>query len=348
MRRSANSITMSVCMTPSIDTTLRISSLSSIPRGASLLLALALGIGCGGDGPGAGTDTEASTGSSSTTNAPTTLDTSTGPGELTSSTTAAVDDTGTSSSTGSPSTDSSSGPGSSSSDGDSSSSSSSSDSGSTGSSSSSEGESSSSGGDQFVCPPAGGQACTDPIECASNACFVVGPLGGVCSECDEDADCAWGCTPANPLTADCATCCDGSQGCGCETDAACQAGLPCRTIFEIPGILSHSSCSQCESDLDCAGGELCAPEYRLDQLLGQYVCVPAGSRLIDEGCDETGSGDAQCASGNCAPAAIMGIPIMSVCSVCDADADCPAGQQCTLPEVVINGNNLEIASGYCS
>lgn len=344
MRGGADSFTMSHCMAPSIDTTLRISSLPSLCRGASVLL-LALGLGCVGDGPvgpGGSSGTDSSTGGSSTTT-PTTLDSSTGPGEVTSSsTTAAVDDTGTSSSSGPPSTDSSSGPGSSSSDGGSSSGS-----GSTGSSSSSEGESSSSGGDQFVCPPGGGQACADPSECASNACFVVGPLGGVCSECDEDLDCAWGCTPGNPLTADCATCCDGSQGCGCQTDAACQAGLPCRTIFEIPGILSHSSCSQCESDADCMAGEQCAPEYRLDQLLGQYVCVPAGSRLIDEGCDESGSGDAQCASGNCAPASIMGIPIMSVCSPCDEDFDCGAGQTCLLPEVVINGNLLEIASGSC-
>ncbi len=206
--------------------------------------------------------------------------------------------------------------------------------------------SSSGGGMPFVCPPGGGMACTMPGDCASNACYTVGPLGGICSECDEDADCAWGCHPGNPLSGDCAVCCDGSIGCGCESVVACQAGLHCTDIVVIPGIISQATCGECSIDADCPAGLLCAPSYDLAGLAGQHDCVAPGSRANNEGCNIAGSGDLQCASGNCATASLMGIPVVSVCSECNEDADCPGGS-CVLPEVAIVGMSLDIIPGMC-
>ncbi|MCA9712832.1 MAG: hypothetical protein KDK70_43795, partial [Myxococcales bacterium] len=137
----------------------------------------------------------------------------------------------------------------------------------------------------FMCPPGGGMACSLPGECASNQCYTIGILGGVCSECDEDADCAFGCSPANPLTGDCALCCDGSLGCGCETALACQAGLACASLLNVPGIVDISTCSECANDLDCAGGELCAPSYDLANFGGLHQCVPPMSQANGVGCE---------------------------------------------------------------
>jgi Cys-rich repeat protein len=204
------------------------------------------------------------------------------------------------------------------------------------------GESSSSSESSGDGPSMLGDPCVDPGECASNACYVVGPLGGVCSECDEDADCAMGCSPGNPLSGTGALCCDGSVGCGCETGLACRAGLFCVELLDIPGILTTSACSECMADGDCGAGMLCSPTYELEALLGRFVCVAPGSKGLDEGCTD----DAQCASGECVPADIMGIPFISVCSECDNNVDCAAGV-CVLPQVVVNGDFLEVASGMC-
>ncbi|MCA9656646.1 MAG: hypothetical protein H6712_05405 [Myxococcales bacterium] len=205
---------------------------------------------------------------------------------------------------------------------------------------------SSGGGMPFVCPPGGGMPCVSGAECASNECYVLGPLGGVCSECDEDADCAYGCNPGNPISGQCATCCDGSGGCGCETAAACLPGLFCTQLIQVPGIVDISTCSGCSTDLDCAGGDLCVPTYDLSTLRGEHGCLPPGSRANEEGCNGAGSGDLQCASGNCAPASLMGIPVIWACSECDEDADCTTGS-CMLPELVINGTMLELVPGAC-
>lgn len=189
-------------------------------------------------------------------------------------------------------------------------------------------------------------ACAFGAECASGECYVVGPLGGVCSECDSDADCAFGCSPGNPLSGACATCCDGSLGCGCESGAACLPGLSCNQLIDVPGIIDVSTCSECQTDGDCPGGELCSPDYDLNMLRGQYTCVPPGTKANEEGCDLVGSGDQQCISGNCAPLTLMGIPVAAVCSECNVDADCPAGT-CMLPELAIVGTMLQVVPGAC-
>jgi Cys-rich repeat protein len=155
-----------------------------------------------------------------------------------------------------------------------------------------------------------------------------------------------GCSPGNPLTGACAVCCDGSPGCGCETALACQAGLSCVEIFDVPGILTTAACSECSVDADCAAGQLCSPMYDLNGFRGQFACIAPGTKAIGEGCDDFGSGDAQCASGQCAPAAVMGIPLIEVCSECDEDADCGGGS-CVLPEIALNGDLLEVVPGAC-
>jgi hypothetical protein len=193
-----------------------------------------------------------------------------------------------------------------------------------------------------------GSACIDPaVDCCSGNCYVVGPLGGVCSECDEDSDCPqWGCSPGSPLTGEPAVCGNGGPGSGCESDEACQPGYLCNIIIDIPGIVETSTCSECVDDLDCSPGTLCAPTYDLSLLSGSWSCIAPMSLPDTAGCDAAGSGDQQCASGNCAEAALMGIPLLGACSQCDEDADCGGGS-CVLPEVVVQGKELLIEPGYC-
>lgn len=197
-----------------------------------------------------------------------------------------------------------------------------------------------------------GAACADPeCDCASGNCFVVGPLGGVCSECDEDADCAattgFGCNFGNPLTMTPAVCSmTGEIGESCSSADVCAAGLFCPTLIEVPGILSASTCSECEGDMGCMGAQICAPTYDIANIGGFYQCVDPGSIPNDEGCNLTGDGS-ECMSGECAPASLMGIPVVAVCSECNEDADCMGGGTCQLPEVGLAGNSLELIPGMC-
>lgn len=202
------------------------------------------------------------------------------------------------------------------------------------------------------CPQIGfGDACADATQCAcpDNACYVVGPLGGVCSECDEDTDCAattgFGCNFPNPLLGTAAVCsATGDLGEGCETSDACAAGLSCTTLIDVPGILSNSTCSECETDADCPGQQ-CAPTYDIDNFAGHSRCVDAGSVPDDEGCDLAGDGS-ECISAQCAPASLMGIPFIGVCAPCNEDLDCP-DQTCMFPEISMEGTSLGILPGLC-
>ncbi|MCA9705064.1 MAG: hypothetical protein KDK70_04335 [Myxococcales bacterium] len=187
-----------------------------------------------------------------------------------------------------------------------------------------------------------GQPCADPSECCSGACFTVGALGGVCSECDSDEDCGWGCNFGNPLAGIPAVCGDGGLGAGCETSSACQPGLVCNAVVELPGIIESSGCSECASDDDCLPGLLCAPSYDPGLMTGFWRCVLPGSEPNDAGC----ASDEVCASGQCAPASVMGVPLVSVCAECNEDVDCDEGL-CVLPEVVVDGDAFGLASGFC-
>lgn len=216
--------------------------------------------------------------------------------------------------------------------------------------------SSSSSSDDSSCMMVGelGDACVDPMcDCASGNCFVVGPLGGVCSECDEDADCVdttgFGCNFGNPLTGTPAVCSkDGGVGESCQTVDACADGLFCPTLIEVPGILSAATCSECEPETNngCMGAAICTPTYDIANIGGNYFCADPGSVPNDEGCNLTGDGT-ECMSGNCAPAALMGIPVVAVCSPCNEDTDCGGGMTCQLPEVAIEGNSLALVPGAC-
>jgi hypothetical protein len=204
-----------------------------------------------------------------------------------------------------------------------------------------------------VCEDAAlGAACVDPVcDCESDQCFVVGPLGGVCSECDESADCeattGFGCNFGNPLTGTPAVCSTtGDVGESCETADDCAMGLFCPTLIEVPGILSAATCSECEGDMGCMGGDICTPTYDIANIGGNYYCAAPGSVPDDEGCNLTGDGS-ECMSGNCAPASLMGIPVVAVCSPCNEDMDCGGGMTCQLPEVTIEGNSLALVPGMC-
>jgi len=186
-----------------------------------------------------------------------------------------------------------------------------------------------------------GAPCADPSDCCSGQCFTVGPLGGVCSECDGDEDCEFGCNFGSPLSGMPAVCGDGLPGAGCQTSDACQLGLSCVPIIEVPGIIETSSCSECSSDVDCPGQQ-CAPLYFEDLFTGTWICAANETVPNGQGC----GGDEECLSGSCALATLMGIPVLTVCSECTEDADCPGS--CVLPEVEISGTGLELVPGFCA
>ena len=50
----------------------------------------------------------------------------------------------------------------------------------------------------------------------------------------------------------------------------------------------------------------------------------------------TGTG-AECESGECVLARFLGLSMLTVCSPCNEDADCPQGEICELPEVDVVG-----------
>lgn len=198
-----------------------------------------------------------------------------------------------------------------------------------------------------------GSPCSDPAcDCESDQCFVLEPLPGVCSECDEDADCEPGfCDFGNPLTMTPAVCTTGAppcktDDCPCETADDCPMGEYCPGIIEVPGILSTSFCSECDGDLGCVGDELCVPTYDIANISGYYYCTVPGSVPDEQGCNVDGDGT-ECASGQCAPAALMGIPVMGLCSPCNDDADCGGGMTCQLPELQLVGDGLALAPGMC-
>lgn len=193
-----------------------------------------------------------------------------------------------------------------------------------------------------------GQACSDDCECVSQSCFVVGILGGVCGECKDEGDCeGGGCTMPNPLAQPPAgaVCNDGAQGEGCNTSAACQTDLFCKTIVDVPGIITNATCSPCACDADC-GADFCVPSYDVLDLSGAWVCAARGSLPDGSGCDLDGSAGSPCESGICAVADIMGIWQVGVCGECNVDADCNNGETCQPLEVDI-GTGV-VSPSFCS
>ncbi|MCH9685913.1 MAG: hypothetical protein K0V04_31050 [Deltaproteobacteria bacterium] len=171
-----------------------------------------------------------------------------------------------------------------------------------------------------------GSPCNADNECASGSCYVIAVLGGVCGECSDDLDCPdGGCTIANPIMGTGSVCNMGELGGGCETDVACDPGLTCESIISIPGVLTASTCSECAVDADCAPGMLCSPDYDVPGLSGVRTCIAPGAGGLGDGCDLDATGAAECQSGACAPADLMGLLQLGVCSECVNDADCSGG-----------------------
>jgi hypothetical protein len=180
-----------------------------------------------------------------------------------------------------------------------------------------------------------GEACREDAECNSGHCYVIELLGGVCGECKLDDDCeGGGCTMPNPLADPPmgSTCNDGALGDGCMSDAACAGGLVCAELYDVRGVFSTSTCSECETDDDCAGSSLCAPDLFLTDLTGAYRCVAPGSLALGDTCELDGSGDAQCDSGHCAAANVQRLLLVGVCSECEDSGDC-GGAACEPPVV---------------
>ncbi|HWB77341.1 MAG TPA: hypothetical protein VG755_20380 [Nannocystaceae bacterium] len=192
--------------------------------------------------------------------------------------------------------------------------------------------------DTAVEPQPNGSMCEGNEECESGFCFVVGILGGLCGECNTDADCAattgGGCSIPNPLAnpPQGAHCNMGEAGAGCMTSDVCEDPLQCAEILNVPGVLVASTCSECLTDADCMG-DLCSPTYDVLNLSGQLSCVPAGSVADGLGCDFMGTGDDACMSGHCAIADVMGLLQLGVCSACEADEDCMPMETCEAPAV---------------
>ncbi|MEM6991395.1 MAG: hypothetical protein AAF721_12880 [Myxococcota bacterium] len=191
-------------------------------------------------------------------------------------------------------------------------------------------------------PPPGalpnGAQCTEDSECASLNCFVAGVLGGICGECNEDADCpGGGCSPPNPLTSEGSVCNAGGLADGCETDDVCAEPLLCALIIDVPGVITASTCSQCESDAECGPDLLCSPSYEVADITGFKACVQPLSVPNGEGCDFAGSGDQACASGFCSSADLMGLLQLGVCGECEVGADCVSG--------VCNPATIELDAG---
>jgi hypothetical protein len=168
-------------------------------------------------------------------------------------------------------------------------------------------------------PPPAGTACDDDTDCdGEDVCYVSGVLGGMCGECVQDDDCAdGGCTPPDVLGGTGAYCNDGSLGDGCQSSNACQDPLQCAVIFDLPGVATSATCSECVVDGDCA--EYCEPDYDLAAFRGVKRCVPLAGLGLGEGCDDS----AACASFVCAPIDVAGLFSIGACGECFSSADCP-------------------------
>ena len=188
---------------------------------------------------------------------------------------------------------------------------------------------SSSGGP--VEPQPNGSTCEENTECESGFCFYISLIGGICGECNADADCpAGGCSLPNPLAEPPtgAHCNMGAAGDGCMSDEVCTDGLVCASIINVPNILDASTCSECLTDADCDMGMLCSPMYDVLNISGEKVCVAPGSVPNGPGCDFMGSGAMACESGLCATVDIMTLLQLGVCGDCGVDADCTAPDVC--------------------
>ncbi|PCC66580.1 hypothetical protein SAMN02745121_00690 [Nannocystis exedens] len=177
--------------------------------------------------------------------------------------------------------------------------------------------------------PNGGMCQTDD-DCESMNCYTspLFPDGGICSECNEDADCVRAGTGIScSLGPSGATCAAGGYGNQCMSQDACQDGLICGPAVDlpIPGIIPDT-CGECSESADCDMGMICTPELDIQAFSGAKKCVEPGSvengALCPLGEDDA---DAACASGKCGEVDVMGFLTLGVCGECKTDADCMNG-----------------------
>lgn len=176
-----------------------------------------------------------------------------------------------------------------------------------------------------------GSTCTSDDECSSGRCYVIPFLGGVCGQCNEDADCVdGGCTPPNPFDSIGSFCNQGEAGGGCESDEVCADGLSCSNVFNLLDLIVMKSCGSCQSDVEC-GDQVCAPLVDIAQFRGQKACIDPNSLPQDSYCDLMNNGGEACASSICSVVDIMGLAEIGACGECNVDADCNGGV-CVLGE----------------
>lgn len=186
-------------------------------------------------------------------------------------------------------------------------------------------------------PQPNGSQCGGADECVSGFCYQIPMLGGVCSECLVDADCAAGTCSLDP--AGFAVCTDGSIGVMCDSSKGCMDGLVCATLVDTGGLFPLDFCSECDADTPCGGAQICAPVYDLAMFAGYLGCVDPGSVPNGGGCPldgVVGDGEA-CQSGLCGVATLGGIIPLGVCGECIDDMDCMAMQTCTPPMASMTG-----------
>lgn len=197
-------------------------------------------------------------------------------------------------------------------------------------------------------PQPDGASCAGPDECESGKCFLVPVLGGICGECESDADCPdGGCTIPNPLAQPPigSSCNDGSNGGGCMSDDVCDSGV-CALIIDVSGILTVSTCSECKEDAECGDGQFCQPTVDVGNLSGEKVCVDPGTKPDGEACEDwDATGDEACTN-YCDPADIMGLAEVGVCGECDVATNegCAQGETCNPPQVDLGSGVLTGAS----
>lgn len=178
-----------------------------------------------------------------------------------------------------------------------------------------------------------GGFCGMDEECQSGHCLAIDGVGGVCSECEIDSDCAMG-TCVFDIGIGYSACTDGGVGVDCMSDDGCADGLVCVDVFDAGGF-SPLRCSECGPDAPCPDGQGCVLITDNGLLEAYLGCVDAGTVPLGETCPVVGGvGDgATCMSGECGVISVFGGAVeIGVCSECDADADCPVGQTCSPPD----------------
>jgi hypothetical protein len=168
-----------------------------------------------------------------------------------------------------------------------------------------------------------GASCAADSQCASQTCYVIPFIGGYCGECNSDLDCpSGGCSGPDPFATEGSVCNLGELGGGCESDDACMPGLECGIAFDLLGLITLTTCSECLSDGYCLDGQICAPLVELQDWSGARTCMSPGSLPQDAYCELDSNGDLACGSGICGVVDVMGIAQLGACGECESDADC--------------------------